>query len=247
MRSSEIVNRIIKIKIYFFIALLFNTTIVTAQIRSFGFYVAPTVNYRTLADNLNYLKKFNSKVNLFNAGFFYSRSISSKFIFTTGIDYSIEGFNIKPLTYYSTQATFSTKTRLGYVGFPLIIEMKVLQIKKFKISIAPGIINKFLVLAHYTPYNFIVLPFFNSNQFPKPTEIRLSNNDLNQLKYNRYMPELVGTLAFSYTSKNITIGMAPEIRYSILSTTKEANYFHTYPEHLYSYGIKFFISKNCKN
>ena len=64
------------------------------------------------------------------------------------------------------------------------------------------------------------------------------------MKYNRYVPELLGDIKFSYATKNVTFGMAPEIRYSILSTTKRGNYFHTNPEHLYSYGIKFFIAKN---
>ena len=239
-----------KVRMVFFLLMLVNLSVVFGQKRSIGFYGGPTINYRKLSSNFNYMQKFDSKVNLFNAGFFYSRSISSKFALMTGLDYSVVGYNRKPIALYTNQATFSTKLRLGYIGIPLLIEMKVLHIKNFKISIASGVINKFLLLAHYTPYHVIVFPFYSGFYnnygagFPKPTEIKLSNSDLNQMKYNRYMPELVGDIKFSYATKNVTFGLAPEIRYSILSTSKRENYFHSNPEYLYSYGIKIFIAKN---
>lgn len=239
-----------KMKIGFFLLVLLKLTVVFGQKRSFGFYGGTTINYRKLSSNLDYMQKFDSKVNLFNAGLFYGKSISSKFTLITGLDYSVIGYNRKPIIWYTNQATFSTKIRLGYVGIPLLIEMKLLHIKNFKISIAPGIINKFLVLGHYSPYNIVVPPYFSGIYnnygagFPKPVEIKLSNSDLNQLKYNRYMPELVADLIFGFKTKKVGFGISPQIRYSLLSTTKHNSYFHTNPEHLYSYGIKFFILKN---
>jgi hypothetical protein len=56
--------------------------------------------------------------------------------------------------------------------------------------------------------------------------------------------DALGELRFCYCVNKLSLGISPEIRYAMISTTKNATYYHTPKEYLFSYGIKFILFKN---
>jgi hypothetical protein len=227
------------------ILLIITNIVVYSQPKNIGLYISLTRNYRTLNKNYSSLNKVDEKSNLFNCGISYEKNILKRLTVLTGLDYSMEGYNRNPV-YLIGSYLYTTNFRLNYIGIPMELNYYFISSNKIKLGLYMGINAKYLIFAKYIPDNIekISTP---SSQFPSQTLPGTETFFLSKLKENEYSLfniDALGGLRLCYSINKISLGISPEIRYAMISTTKHATYYHTPNEYLFSYGVKFIIFKN---
>ena len=229
-------------KVILILALLLTYKIVSSQPSNLGVYFSLNNNYRILSSDFSYLDSYDKKVNLFNCGISYEKKLFTRFSLITGIDYSIDG-------YIRTQFVlpYSINQRLNYLGIPLELNYKIIDLRKIMIRLHFGVNFKTLIVAKYIPEN-IKLPPYSSGlggyYVPKPETQTFTWNSLSKQGYSIFNMNLLGGIGFCYKFKNLSFDVSPEYKYSLLPTTKDNTYFHTHNERLYSYGIRLTLIKN---
>lgn len=222
---------------------IFQTTY--AQNRTLGAYFSLDRTYRSLPDRYNYLDERDSRAPGLHAGVSYQFPLRKFLSLITGMEYGISGYDRQVYAAPPNMPGYTLKQRLSYIGVPTVIETK-FAAKKLLLSLNAGVVHRVLLTASYRPSNIQQLPVYLPNPQSSPQKESFSIGELADLNYKMYNPELLAGISLALPFKSFIVGLAPEFRYAIFSTTKEASKYHTGNEHLYSFGTKISVHKLTK-
>jgi len=200
-------------------------------------YVGLTFNtmssFRTEDSRAQFLDDYDKKVTTWEAGILYDRQLFNRFYLSTGIFYTIKGYDRKPIIF--TADAHSEKQRYKYIEIPIGIKYSVLDAKRIRFNVMAEIRNQFIVQAVYTPYDFLTIPAYAGigptvSHAEKQVE---SYNDLKDHGYTMYNIGVGGRIELLYKmSDKIYIGLSPNVNYSLKPLYEQTN------EKLYSYGVE---------
>ncbi len=215
---------------------------------NYGVYYSLNRNFRFYDNDYSHLSKYDEKINSFNLGISIEKELITRFSISSGIDYSIEGFNRNPIFLVGQSYLYSKKYRLSYVGIPLEVNYYFLNKGIFKIGLNLGLNFKLLTYAKYIPYDIYELPAYMGTGMgtgiqKKPGTIKYSFSELSEKDYNIFNINTITGLRLIINLKNLSLGISPEYKFALLPTVKQAGYIHPPNEKLYSYGLKFNLIK----
>lgn len=235
----------------FLTILIFTLTFTSSYTNNlnYGVYYSLNRNFRSYDNDYSYLNKYDEKANSFNLGISIEKKLITRISISSGIDYSIDGFNRKPIYLIDGVYLYSTKYRLSYVGIPLEVNYYFLNRGIFKIGLNLGLNFKLLTYAKHIPYDIYELPAYMSTgrwSIPRiqkePGTIKYSFSELNEKDFNIFNINTITGLRLIINLKNFSLGISPEYKFALLPTVKETGYIHPPKEKLYSYGLKICVS-----
>ncbi|HEV8513298.1 MAG TPA: outer membrane beta-barrel protein [Cyclobacteriaceae bacterium] len=213
--------------------LLSSATSVFSQKNYVGLSFNVINSYRTEDSNYEYLNPYGKEIISWEAGVTYDRQLLNRFYISSGILYSTKGYDTKPFISF-----YSEKHRYNYIEIPLGIKYSAINSKRIRLNIKLEMRNQFLIQAVYTPYDFLVLPFYMGS---RPTAQK-ETKDYQELKdqgFNMYNIGVGGGIEVLYKISNtLYIGLAPNANYSLKPITSKGAYYEPPNEKLYSYGIE---------
>src|SRR5690606_34323296 len=100
----------------FLTILIFTLTFTSSYTNNlnYGVYYSLNRNFRSYDNDYSYLNKYDEKANSFNLGISIEKKLITRISISSGIDYSIDGFNRKPIYLIDGVYLYSTKYRLSY-------------------------------------------------------------------------------------------------------------------------------------
>lgn len=207
-----------------------------SQLKNVGAYFSPTYNYGTINKN-------GETCILFNTGLTFEKEITPKISFSSGLEYSKEGFNNENIIF-----KYSIESRLNHIGIPIQMNYYFFSKHDFKVGLFLGIKLKQLISAQFEYLKY--KEGYNDSNNPLMITIleNYKRKELKSINYNTINYDFLYGLHFIYSFNHFSIGLSPEFRQSILPTNEKeiGYYFHDYfdvTEKLRIYGLRFLILK----